>query len=397
MRADAILKPLVLAAAGAASSCSVADNLTYDEIVTELDGIVTVAGEGDGRAIHYADEAPVSAWYMRQFWLEPFHWVLGFTFGARGMAKLENPSGHVRQLLQELPDQLDDDVLTCAQAAIRFGWIAELDANGNSRVVALDGLARVADLIDAPVFPTGFETLVANADPARLSAARTGVQAHRPEARGGVPLGDAGVEQYRSALGALVERPLPDWSQRLLVTQDLTEILRVETDARVRGDVENALRTAIGHQVREVLLRAVAARDRRLVEVRLCAMELVRRLGGPRTVPWLLAVMSASPSDMARGMPRFDPDSLVQLRLIRYCGQLRGELADAEVRLVGRDEWQSLAPADFLAQVVLNEQDYYSKLRVPAITALSLCLGRARLDPNPEWVREWQRERRRRS
>jgi hypothetical protein len=52
-----------------------------------------------------------------------------------------------------------------------------------------------------------------------------------------------------------------------------------------------------------------------------------------------------------------------------------------------------VAPVDFLAQTILTEQAYYSKLRTPAMAALSLALGRPSLDPDPTWVRDWYRER----
>lgn len=381
----------------ACSACSVADNLSYDEIVTELDGIVTVAGEGGERSIQYADRAPVSAWYMRQFWLVPVRWGLGLVFGSRHESSLDNPAGHVRALLQELPDELPSDAFSGAQATLRFGWIAELDGNGSSRVAALDGLAAVVERLGLSIFAPGFEGLVAGPEPRVLADARADLHAHRPETRNGQALADADREAYRKALAALVERPLEDWRHRLLVVQDLAEILRAEGDDDLAVDTIASLRTAIGHCVREILLRAVVSRDTQFVDVRLCAMDLIRRLGGPRTVPWLLAVMSATPEQLARGEPRFDPDPRVQLRLIRYCGQLRGELAETEVKLPGREAWQALAPVDFLGQAVLTEQTYYSKLRTPAMAALTLSLGRSKFDPDPAWVREWHRERRRRT
>jgi len=381
------------------AACTVADNLSYDELVTELDGIVTIEGEREERSIRYAENAPVSAWYMRQFWLWPFRWGLGVVFGVRHVDTLDNPSGHVRALLQELPDEFDSSVHTAAQATLRFGWIAELDPNGHSRVVSLDGLAAVVEHFGIAAFPPGFERLVPDDDPRPTSEAWTRMQALRPEARtaGAPPLGDADADSYRAALQQMTARPLREWTYRLLVVQDLAEMLRAEVDPRFVDATETALRTAIGHCVREILLRTVVSRDRRYVDVRLCAMELVRRIGGPRTVPWLLAVMSASPAQLARGEPRFDPDPFVQLRLIQYCGQLRGDLATTEVKLPGREDWQALAPVDFLAQAVLTEQTYYSKLRTPAMAALTLTLGRPRFDPDTAWVREWQRERLRRS
>ena len=138
-----------------------------------------------------------------------------------------------------------------------------------------------------------------------------------------------------------------------------------------------------------MLLNSVVGRAREFAEVRLCGMEQVRRLGGARVVPLLLAVMAASPAERKRGVPLYDPDSLVQLRLIHYCGQLSPSLAASVVRLPGRQDWEATSAVEFLARTILGERDYYSKLRIPAIVALTWCLGRPRVDPDPAWVREW--------
>ena len=151
----------------------------------------------------------------------------------------------------------------------------------------------------------------------------------------------------------------------------------------------HALREAISHGVRGSLLNAVEGRSRRLAVVRLAAMEQIRRLGGPRTVPLLLAAMAASPAEQQAGAPAFDPDTLVMLRLIHYCGQLGPELRGSVVRLPGRQDWEATSPVEFLARTILSQRAYYSQLRTPAIVALTWCLGRDALDPDPAWVRAW--------
>jgi hypothetical protein len=37
----------------------------------------------------------------------------------------------------------------------------------------------------------------------------------------------------------------------------------------------------------------------------------------------------------------------------------------------------------------LNQQAYYSKLRTPALVALTWSLQRPHLDPDPAWVGQW--------
>jgi hypothetical protein len=219
------------------------------------------------------------------------------------------------------------------------------------------------------------------------------VQLDRPEAR----VGEVGAEQlvaYQEALRTLTAHPLADWPNQLLLVQDLVALCEAEDEWQAREVAESALRTALVHCVEGVLLRAVEDRNPQYVETRLCAMQQIRSLGGPATVALLLAVMSATAEQLARYEPLFDPDPLVQLRLVHLCGQLRGELAATEVRLPGRDSWQAIAPREFLAKAVLTEQAYYSPLRVPAVAALALSLGQPGLDADIEWVRTWYREQR---
>jgi hypothetical protein len=375
------------------AACSVADNLSYGEIVDELDGIVRIEGTGADRRIAYADRAPTSAWYMRWFLFVPIRPVLGFLFGGKQEGPIENPAGHVRELIRELPDETGGDLLACANAATRLGWIAEAEGNGQSRIVAIDGLANVVQQLQIDLFAGSLDRIGAPADPERLASARANIETGRPEARGATPWDDQRLQPYLDALAAVVANPLEDWQERLRLLATLIELYRDERDPRVIPAAASALRTAIGHCVRGVLLRTIQGRDQLLVELRLCAMEQIRRLGGPRTVPLILAVMAASPAQRARNEPRFDPDYYVQLRLIHYCGQLQGELATTEVTLPGRKEWDSVAPVDFLANTVLTEQTYYSKLRTPALVALTWSLRRPRFDPDPSWVSAWRQQR----
>ena len=376
------------------ASCSVADNLSYGEIVDELDGIVRIEGTGSERRVAYADRATTSAWYMRWFLLVPIRPVLGFVFGGKQEGQIEDPAGHVRELIRELPDETGGDLLACANAATRLAWIAEVEGNGQSRIVAIDGLAGIVQQLEIDLFAGPLDRIGAPADAERLAAARASLEAGRPEARGATPWDDARLQSYIDGLAVAVAAPLEDWQPRLHLLETMIVLYRDERDPRVIPAATGALRSAIGHCVRGVLLRAIQGRDRLLVELRLCAMEQIRRLGGPRTVPLMLAVMAASPAQRAKNEPRFDPDYLVQLRLIHYCGQLQGELATIEVTLPGRKEWDTVAPVDFLANTVLTEQSaYYSRLRTPALVALTWSLRRPRFDPDPTWVNAWRQQR----
>lgn len=373
----------------ALTGCTAADNLSFDEIVTEVDGIVTVAGEGPDRHIEYVDKAPVSAWYMRQFWLVPLRWPLGWVFGVRHTSQIDNPSRHVRELLVELPDESGSGFEANTQCVLRFGWLAALDNSVATRIVALDGLVETARRLELPVLPCPPEELLAPPSQADWQAARAIVQAGRPDTRVAANWSPELAQNYGTALQRLVAAPLADFASRLLLAQELATLFLVEEDEVLRVETRRALVMAMTHAVRGLLVDIVRNRDARWADLRLCGMQHFRSLGGPRSVPLLLALMAAGPQEVARGEPRFDPDPLVRLRLVNYCGQLRGDVALEEVQLPGAERWQGVAPADFLAQTILTEQSYYSKLRVPALTALNLCLARPRMDYDVAWVKAW--------
>lgn len=376
-----------------AAGCSVADNLSSDEILAEVDAIVRVEGAGNDRRIRYAERAEVSAWYMRFWLLVPIRGGLGFVFGRRGETELEQPAAHVRTLLRELPDETGGDLLTCAGTAARLSWLLEYEPNAQTKLIALDGLARMAQQLQLALFVPPLETIGAAIDEQRLLLAQAGVQTGRPQVRPAQGFGELQQREYRDALATLTAAPLAEPAARTLLVQQLSELVAAETDRELRPAAVTALRAGLVHLVQGCLLRAVQGRAPEFAELRLCAMEQIRRLGGPATVPLLLATMIASPVERAAGATLFDDDALVQLRLIHYCGQLGGATADAVVRLPGRQDWQTMSPRFFLATSILNEQAYYSKLRTPALVALTWSLGQPRLDPDPEWVRRWREGR----
>ncbi len=376
-----------------AASCSVAGNLSAPEILRELDAIVRIDGSGADRTVKYAERATVSSWYARSLLLLPLRGPLVFVFGGRSEQPLESPAAHVRELLRELPYKLGEELVLAAQASVRLGWIAELETNAQSRVVAIDGLTQLAIDLQLPLFGGDFQRFGAPANPEQLAQARAGVNLGRPEVRTGDRWNATALRPYGEAVTQLAAAPLDNPIARLLLLEEVTQLRATENEPSMQPLVDAALRAAMGHVIEGALLRIVQGRAAEYVDLRLCAMEQVRRLGGPRAVPLLLAVMVASPVQHARGDSRYDSDPLVQLRLIHYCGQVRGEIAAAVVELPGRKDWQVQSPLDFLATTILNERAHYSKLRTPALVALTWSLQRPRLDPDPTWVRTWREGR----
>ncbi|MBL8754671.1 MAG: hypothetical protein JNK15_15310 [Planctomycetes bacterium] len=369
------------------AGCTVADNLSAPVMLAEVDRIVRVEGTGPGRTLHYEPRAVVSRWYIRAFATQPIRPVLGLLFGRTSEQELANPRAHVRELLRELPDETHADTLLCAQAAVRLGWIAELESNTESRLCAIDGLCRMAEQLEVPLF-TDLARFGEPIDGDRWNQARAGLAAGAPDVRT-AEFGEAGRAAYAEALRLAASAPLGDGASRLLLLEELTRLLALEPNAELREVASGAMRSALRHTLEGALVRLVQGRAAEDVDLRLCAMEQIRRHGGPATVPLLLAVMAATPAQVARGEPLYDTDPLVQLRLIQYCGQLRGELAMATTRLPGRSGEVLLSPAQFLATLILNQQAYYSKLRTPALVALTWSLQRPGLDPDPAWVAKW--------
>lgn len=331
---SALLLPLLLL-----SACSVADNLSYADLTIEFDGIAVMDSAGERPSVRYQERAPVSYWYARQLWLWPLHLPLEWLMGVRGEDDLPHPQQHARELLAELPDEAGSGLAKNAQVALRAGWVAAFDANVASRLLGLDVLVQTAERLALP--------LLGN-DPSAFASSA------------GVPACQA---------------------QWLAVQQAAQVAPSREQDA--------ALRQALVLAMRATLVTIIQQRDPLLTELRLCAMAHCRRLGGLAVVPWLVALTTAAPAAVRAGESRFEPDPFVRLRLVSYCGQLRGELARQELKLQGAQNWEALSPLDFLAQTYLGELTYYSPLRVAALAGLSLALERAQLAENGDWVRPW--------
>jgi hypothetical protein len=372
-------------------SCSVADNLTFREIVTELDDIVAVDGPKEAQRLDFRRRAAVSSWYMRSPLTWPLRRPLAAMFGERAVAEIDNPVGHVRVLVVELPDEVGADLARAGAACVRLMLLAELDSGPGLRIAALDSMCRIAAQIRAPLLVAPGPELLLPLPDAERDVAKAAIQLGDPERRG-----DWTAEQrssYHAGLRAVVARPLATWQDRVNLLADLLALFQAEPEDATREVVAEALRAAIARSIESVVLRWVQRRDREHLEVRLCAMQRARHHGGPAMVPWLLACMAAPAAEVSAGVPRFDPELQVRLRLIHWCGQLRGELATRQVRLAGAQAWEALAPVDYLAETVLGERPWLSPVLRPAAHALSLSLGRPRVDRNPEWVRAWFRER----
>ncbi|MEC8653397.1 MAG: hypothetical protein VXY92_12635 [Planctomycetota bacterium] len=384
--------------------CSVAGSLTGEELLDEMDAIVSVEGAAGSRRAVYEADAVIMRDFMRiGVWTpiramtallldkelaSPLRELVASTFGRVRMQRLVNPEAHVRALLRAIPERTDrgwvgpPSLDTCGRACAWFAWLAELAPNQLARIHCLDGLSRMCRQLDLEPFDVPAAQLLETVDAGVAGEAWEALRAHFR--------GDAAApNEVAATLEALTRAPLGGYDARATLIEDLLGWRKASDHAPTQQALTDALRRALAHAARRALLDSVMGRSRTLAEVRLCGMEQIRRLAGPAAVPLLLALMSASPQERAAGQPAFDTDTLVMLRLIHYCGQLPPDRAREVVRLPGRLDWEATSAAEFLAQTILSETAYYSELRAPAIVALTWCLGRPTIDLDPAWVRAW--------
>lgn len=410
---------LALAALATLSCGCYVSNLSYAEVERDLDALVEVEGTEGSERLVYRETAEVSTWYARATLLVPLRPLLIWTFGGTSLRDIDRPSEAVRELMVELAPKSGADPLRVAASMQRIVRIAELDTSPLNRMLALEALADLASACELPV-AAGITEAIATR-PGELPAALEDFRSLRPAGRTppNAPLSPALATRYRAALQALVAVPLASWQQRIGLVADLATALREERVAELGDATAAALEAAFTHTVRWTLVRALQGSDPNWVEVRRCAMDILHRLGGPDTVPLLLALLTMDPQrttqrDAAQtvqiGGVLYERHPLILLRLIHLSGQLDVERARRSVQLPGRESWQAIAPIDFLAQLALVKDDPFQELRIPATEALALCIRRGRLglgEAEPglpvqpsadlDWVRSWYDEYRRSS
>lgn len=388
---------VLIGAAVGFSACSVA-NLNYDMVVRDLDAVVQVEGSGPDQRLGYRTEVTATAGIARWWIFLPIRPVLLGVFGERVDRELENPSQYVRDLLSVLADKAGGDVVRCADSAQRLVRVAALDPSPRNRIVALDGLVTIAEEFEWQLLDGVAERGLRLAAPTGAAEALAAFAELRPASRqpvgGALPEGDA--QRYLGSMEALSALPLPHWSQRLAWLSDLANAVRDEGQRPLRTAARAALLRALQHSVQWAVLDAVNGRDAALVEVRIRALEALHRSGGPDSVPLLLAVIAASPDQIAAGEPMFEDVDAIRLRLVHICGQLDPDRAVVSVRLPGRETWQQVAPAELLVRFALDGDPYFSPVAMPAREALAHALRRENARPaedldtgGADWIREW--------
>ena len=377
-------------------ACSV-HNLSYDQILRDLDATVEVEGSGDDERLVYRTEVEATWGIARWSLMAPFRWFLLPLFGERVDRELENPSAYVRELAGALPVKAGGRLERRAATAQRLVRIAELDPSPRNRIMALEGLAQLASAQGIALTDGLVEF---GPKPALLDGAaawRDAFAKFRPAARSpvGAALQEADDAAYRAAVAGLCSRPLATWRQRLALLSDLANAHADEQQAELREFARQSLELAFAHAARASVVAATQGRGPELREVRLCAIELLHRSAGADSVPLLLALIAASPEQIQSGEPQFEESDALRLRVIHLCGQLQGERALRTAKIAGREAWDEVAPAEFLVRMALDSDPFFSPTAIPAREALAFCIGRKNADPSPDspdgedWVASW--------
>lgn len=238
---------LLLAGLG---GCTAADNLSYGDLVYELDAIVAVEGADEQRAIVYRDHAATSNWYMRQFWARPPRWPLGWTFGKRSKRGVEEP-GPARARAAGRAARRSGRRSAGQRAAGTAGRVAGgvRPEQRQPRDRARRALAEVAQRLALPVLPAPAEALLVLLEAATAAAAQATLAQHAAGLRGETVLAADERAASLQALQVVVAAPLSGLAARLQLAQQLALLQYEAADAELAAAADAALQAAPTHVV----------------------------------------------------------------------------------------------------------------------------------------------------
>jgi hypothetical protein len=375
---------------GAAALALACACTSFDTALQEFDAVTGLRTEGRGADGSAPDEVrflrgepaydydPLRyPWLVRQLDSVGLDGLLRLTVDASPEpTPVDNPVEFARERLDMLGRKAGADLHRMAKAAMRQLWIAQFGSDQPiNQITALRGLASLASTC-------GFDVLAAPLPDAAAATAEQIAAWERQLAAGspGRRSGELGADErgdYQRALAAITAQPLPEPLDQCRLIFALDRILELERDPQLVQPTRTALVRALYHGVANGLREGLFAAS---PEVRDAAVRLLFRLGGVDAVPFILAA-KAKPI-AATGMNRFDDDRFVRLTLVRICGQLQREPA---TRSVGRGP-----PAvEYLYETAVRDSD--AELRLAALEALALCLGRD-VSFDPEWAERWWRD-----
>lgn len=370
-----MLRIMTFGAAGfVLAACS-----TYSTAIDEFDSI---AGWDDPAvepaAVKYPDTASQYPWYA---WFMPSDPSEG---------SVDSPSSFARERIQVLGDYVTDDLTSMAQVVRRSLWVAHADPNPYNRISALQIVEQVLQALEVDILDEGYYLRDVDAQEQKSKeavflAADASLRELFAQSTGG-SMSASDQAAYLEALQVYTAEPLPRmrWQRDLIRTT--WSIYTAGSDPVVRDAAAAALRKAIGFAACNGLRSALVPQESGTLSqpaVRLAVVSTYRRLGGVRAVSFLLNTMKGT-SGVA-GIGSYDQDLHVRRLLVRLCGQLNFEHADA-------GSFGGQRPIEFLYSVGVDETED-DGLRTVALECLARCLsGKIEMKTVPvgdEWAKAW--------
>ena len=370
-----ILRVTILGAAGfVLAACS-----TYSTAIDEFDSIAGWANPDEEPAVvKYPDTASQYPWYA---WFMPSDPSEG---------SVDSPSNFARERIQVLGHHVTDDMTSMAQVVRRSLWVAHADPNPYNRISALQIVEQVLKVLEVdPLEETYYLRDVDAQEQKSKEAVFLAADAtirRLFEQSPGNSMSALDRAAYLEALQIYTAEPLPRlrWQRDLIRTT--WSIYMSGSDAVVRDAAAAALRKAISFAACNGLKSSLVPQEsgaQSQPAVRLAVVSIYRRLGGVRAVSFLLNAMKGQSGVL--GIGSYDQDLHVRRLLVRLCGQLSFEHADA-------GPFGGQRPIEFLYSVGVDESEDEG-LRTVALECLARCLsGKLEMKTVPvgdAWAKAW--------
>ncbi|MCA8956477.1 MAG: hypothetical protein KDC87_10415 [Planctomycetes bacterium] len=358
----------------AATGCAT----TYSEALDEFDAITgwTNPAQEPGIA-SYPAKSLQYPWYSSWLPVDPV------------LDDVENPPGFVRRRIEILAARSGEGLARVAPVTRRLLWIADRDPNPLNRIVALQGIERVLEVLNLdPLDPSAYSNEESPAELLRREQQLGNAQAtlrrllqRKDRAR----LDAADRATYCRVLRELAERPLASRRRQRDLIRVLWSVRTTEREPLVVAAANDALRRAIWYGSCNALRAALVPQEAGALdqpEVREEVLYIFRRLGGVPAVPFILRTMQRP---RVGPLNRFDPDPRVRMSLVRMCAQLHY-----------REQERSSGPQpiEFLYDTAVDS-DEEETLRRVALEGLARSLGSKRVTTpisfDDAWARAWWR------
>lgn len=298
-----------------------------------------------------------------------------------------NPSVLARERLESLVARSSGSRYRTAVAANRALWFLALDTYPRNLVLGVAAASEILERMQVNPADVPIANLPTRDEEQAVAANIAILEKYWPVKRGATVLGPEERATYAKVLLDLTRAPLGNRKTQRSLVRALAEAERGEQDPALAGAAAAALDRALAFALATGLRDTLRAPAPDAHQAREEAMLAVYRLGGVAAVPDLVAWCTRARSQGLPPARRYDPDVQNRRALVRLCSNLGKELA-----LTARGAGP--APVEFLYEVATND---VPELRVVALEALAVCLGRPRtFDPvtldDRDWIDAWWRE-----